>query len=347
MSDHTKLPPKNVRKGRNARKSETSATRSVKSAGARHSASQGGVASYLMNHRKVAKESVTRLFQQPVTSAMTWGVLGIALALPVILAILLLNAQSVSSAWQSADQISLFLHSRVNDERVLALAHELNTRSSVRHTEIKWRDDALDAFRAQPGFADVVNFLDSNPLPHVIVVYPATATEGQSYSLESLMADLSGLKEVDKVQLDMAWVQRLRAITDLIERAVWTLSILLAFAVLLVIGNTTRLAIENRRQEIVVMKLVGGTDAFVKRPFLYTGVWFGMGGALVALVLVQLVLNWIELPIQELALSYGSDFRLMGMGFDGSLTVIVISMLLGWLGAWISVRRHLDAIEPK
>ena len=134
--------------------------------------------------------------------------------------------------------------------------------------------------------------------------------------------------------------------TDLLARAVWALAILLAAAVVLVIGNTVRLAIESRRDEILVAKMVGGTDAFVRRPFLYTGAWFGLGGGVVAWILLQVSLWWLSGPVERLAGLYRSDFSLNGLTFDGVLALLIVAMLLGWLGAWVAVKRHLDAIEP-
>jgi len=157
---------------------------------------------------------------------------------------------------------------------------------------------------------------------------------------------LSSLPEVEKAELDLQWVKRLYTMTQILQRAVWVLSGFLALAVLLVIGNTIRLAIESRRNEILVVKLVGGTDSFVRRPFLYTGMWYGLGGGLIAYILIEVTLWWLNSPIQRLAELYYSSFKLNGLGFLTFLFLLLLSMLLGWSGAWLAVHRHLGDIEP-
>jgi len=125
------------------------------------------------------------------------------------------------------------------------------------------------------------------------------------------------------------------------------LAVMLGLGVVLAIGNTVRLAIENRRAEIVVVKLVGGTDAYVARPFLYTGLWYGVGGGLIAVLLTSLALLLLQGPVAQLSGSYGSTFVLIGLGLSKGFLVIAGAALLGWSGAWISVLRHLRAIEPR
>jgi len=148
------------------------------------------------------------------------------------------------------------------------------------------------------------------------------------------------------VQLDLIWVKRLFQFMELGQRLVWALAALLGLAVLLIIGNTIRLAIENRRDEIRVVKLVGGTDAFVRRPFLYTGIWFGLGGGIIAWILLNIGLFWLSGPVEQLINLYGSEFSLKGLSFSDSLLLILDGVILGWLGAWLAVARHLSSIEP-
>lgn len=313
--------------------------------GARTSRKEGSFDSYLANHRKIAKDSFQRLIKQPVSSLMTWAVIGIALSLPVGLSVLLANVQQLSSGWDGSAQITLFLKMNVSDKDASNLALGLSARDTIDQAEFISRSSALDEFKIQSGFGEVLEYLDDNPLPHVIVVKPSKllATVDQT---ESLQKRLGRIKEVEKAQLDLQWVQRLHSMTELIQRAVWALGALLALAVLLVIGNTIRLAIENRRDEIIVVKLVGATDGFVRRPFLYTGLWYGLGGGLIAFCLVQITLLWMSTPIGDLARLYYSSFSLSGLGVESTLFLLSTSMLLGWLGAWVAVRRHLGAIEP-
>jgi len=317
----------------------------TEASGARTSRKQGSFDSYIANHRKIAKESFRRLIKQPVSSLMTWAVIGIALSLPVGLSVLLANVQQLSSGWDGSAQITLFLKMDVSDKDASNLALQLSARPTIAQADFISRSTALDEFKTLSGFGEVLNYLDENPLPHVIVVKPAKtlATVEQT---DSLQKQLSEIRLVEKAQLDLQWVQRLHSMTELIQRGVWALALLLALAVLLVIGNTIRLAIENRRDEIVVVKLVGATDGFVRRPFLYTGLWYGLGGGLIAFFLVQVTLFWLDSPISELARLYYSSFSLSGLNVESTLFLLGTSMLLGWLGAWVAVRRHLGAIEP-
>lgn len=301
--------------------------------------------SYLVHHRKVARDSAERLWRTPVASLMTWTVMGVALALPVALLLLLTSLQGVSAGWESSARITAYLKQDVTLEAANALRTEAAADSRVLEVELIDKDAALAEFRASSGLDDALDYLEGNPLPHTLLVTPDEASRSAG-GVETLVTRLEGLDGVERVQVDLGWLQRLNAMTDLLARAVWALAILLAAAVVLVIGNTVRLAIESRRDEILVAKMVGGTDAFVRRPFLYTGAWFGLGGGVVAWILLQVSLWWLSGPVERLAGLYRSDFSLNGLTFDGVLALLIVAMLLGWLGAWVAVKRHLDAIEP-
>lgn len=301
--------------------------------------------SYLDHHRKVAKDSARRLWKTPVGTAMTWTVMGVALALPVALLLLLTSLQGVSAGWESSARITAYLNLEVPLEEARALVDDIRTDSRISDIELVDREQALAEFRASSGLEDALDYLGENPLPHTLLITPEERSRSAT-GVEALVSFVRGLEGVERVQVDLGWLQRLNAMTDLLARAVWALAVLLAAAVILVIGNTVRLAIENRRDEILVAKLVGGTDAFVRRPFLYTGAWYGLGGGVVAWILLQLSLWWLSGPIERLAGLYRSDFALVGLSFDGVLALIIVAMLLGWLGAWVAVKRHLDDIEP-
>lgn len=301
--------------------------------------------SYLEHHRKVARDSARRLWQTPVASAMTWTVMGVALALPVALLLLLGSLQGVSAGWESSARITAYLAMDVSLERAGELAEEVRDDGRVLSVQLVDRDQALEEFRASSGLDDALDFLEGNPLPHTLLITPQDSARSAD-GVQALVRFVDGMDGIEQVQVDLGWLQRLNAMTDILARAVWALALLLGSAVILVIGNTVRLAIENRRDEILVAKLVGGTDAFVRRPFLYTGAWFGLGGGVVAWLLIQVSLWWLNGPIERLAGLYRSEFSLQGPGFDGALALIIIAMLLGWLGAWLAVKRHLDDIEP-
>lgn len=299
--------------------------------------------SWREHHRDVAVDSLHRLRATPLPTLMTLLVIAIALALPGGLYVLLKNAQSVSDGWEGSAQVSLFLTAKTSDDQGRALAAELARRADVKRTDFVSRAQALAEFREQSGLGNILEELGENPLPAVIVVYPA---EARLERAEKLRDDLAKLGQVDIAQLDAQWVQRLYALLELGGRLVVALAIGLALAVLLVIVNTIRLGIENRRDEIIIVKLVGGTDAYVRRPFLYTGLWYGLGGSVIALLLIQILLLWLDGPVQVVADLYRSRFELEGLGVGAACLMLFGSILTGLLGAALAVRQHLRVIEP-
>lgn len=301
--------------------------------------------SYIAHHRKTAGESGRRMWEAPLATLMTWVVMGIAMALPVCLMLLLVSLESVSEGWEDAARINVYLNESVDDEAALALRSDIRAREDIAGVAFVSRDEALEEFRASSGLGAALDYLEQNPLPHTLIVTPADA--GRSQQALTLMGDEFGrLAGVDRVQIDLEWLQRLNAIADILGRGVTALALLLAAAVVLVIGNTIRLAIESRRDEIVIVKLVGGTDSFVRRPFLYTGVWYGLGGALIAWWLVEIAFWWVSGPVERLSALYGGGFSLQGLPFVSGLSLLGAGAVLGWFGSWVAVKRHLKAIEP-
>ena len=296
---------------------------------------------WLHHHRLSAADSLSRVLESPVASVLTWLVIGIALALPVGLDVALENFGRLGAQWESPAQISLFLQEDVNSDVASELAGGLATRADIATTRFISREEALEEFRALSGFGDVLDSLDSNPLPHLILVSPAEEARAAA-----LRQNLEGLPEVSEALLDMEWLQRLESLMALSRRLVQAVGGLLVLGVVLILGNTIRLAIENRREEIVVVKLIGGSNAFVRRPFLYTGLWYGVGGGVFAAVLVALALWFLQHPVGELAALYDTDFRLQGLGVMGALNLVILGGMLGLAGAWLAVARHLVHIEP-
>lgn len=306
---------------------------------------RGILESYFAHHAKMAKDSALRLTGAPFASAMTWAVMGIALALPVGLLLLLLTLRQVGDGWEAAARINVYLQDQASQADAKRLQALLEKRPAI--AAVEWIDKAaaLADFRQTSGLGSALDYLQDNPLPHSLVITPKRQYRDAA-ALQILIGTLETLPEVAQVQLDLAWLQRLQQLTALLTRIVWALAMLFGVAVLLVIGNTIRLAIESRRDEILVVKLVGGTDAFVRRPFLYTGIWYGMGGGLIAIALIQSAVVWLDGPVKSLAALYGSHFALVGLSFGRALFLLLAALLLGWLGAWLAVKRHLGAIEP-
>jgi cell division transport system permease protein len=299
---------------------------------------------YGRHHADTSRDALRRMVASPVPAFLTILVLAIALALPTGLYSVLKNVRSVMAGWAD-DQVrmSVFLKTSVADAEAERLVKQVAARDDVSRVTYVSREKSLADFAAWSGMGDVLAGLDGNPLPAVLIVQPRDVSAAGA---DALRRSLATLAPVEEVQLDLAWVQRLQTGIEVIERLVKALGVMLAVTVLLVIGNTIRLAIENRRDEIVVIKLVGGTDAFVRRPFLHTGFWYGFVGAFVALAMVETLTAYLETPALELAKLYGSEFRLQGLSLKEGLTVIGSAILLGLGGAAIAVRQHLRDIEP-
>ncbi len=304
-----------------------------------------GAAGYLERHLQVLIHALGRLSRTPLSTLMTTAVIGIALALPAGLYLLVDHARALGGEWRETTRISLFLKEEVTDEQARRLRERLVSDVEVEETAYISPEQALEEFRELSGFGEVLDALDRNPLPGVVTVQPAANLSPEA--IQSLRERLQEVPEVELAQLDMEWVRRLYTLLDILQRGILTVAVLLALAVLLIVGNTIRLDIESRREEIVITKLIGGTDGFIRRPFLYTGFWYGLGGAVIALLLVNLSLALLQGPVEHLAGLYGSDFRLGFTSPEMVLTVLGIGVALGLLGALLAVGRHLHAIEPE
>lgn len=302
-------------------------------------------AAYTLHHRQVARDSLLRLLRNPFGSFATWLVIGIALALPGALYLGLDTLAKLGGRWDAAPQISLFLHNTVDEAGGQALRQKLGQRGDVANAAYISREQALAEFRSLSGFGEVVDQLEANPLPALISVRPLVV-KGGAEAVRKLYDDVKALPEVERAVLDMEWVQRLYALLDIGRRFAAALATLLGLGVILVMGNTIRLAIESRRDEILVVKLVGATNAFVRRPFLYSGAWFGLGGGIVACLILAGCLQLLAAPVAQLAALYHSDFVLPSLGAGRALALLLAGAVLGWLGAWLAVGRHLSAIEP-
>jgi cell division transport system permease protein len=301
---------------------------------------------WLLRHAQMSLSSLGRLSRRPVSTAMTAAVIGIALALPSGLHLLVDNVHQLSSSWDGNASISLFLSDQVNDEQAETVRQQVQTRADIAESRLITRVQALDEFRRLSGFGQAIELLDHNPLPPVVLVRPAETVQGAD-AVGRLAEQLQSYREIEFAQVDLQWVERLTAITGTIERAVVILAVLLAGAVLLIVGNTIRLEIQNRHSEIEIVKLVGGTDAFIRRPFLYEGLWYGLLGALIALLLVIVSLLLLDGPVQRLAGLYESNFSLAVLDPLSLFGIVLGGPLLGLVGAWFAVGRHLAEIEPE
>lgn len=299
---------------------------------------------WLESHRASLVDSVRRLVTQPIGSFFTCLVMAVALSLPMGLALLLDNVERLGGSWQRAAQISLYMQLETDAEAGQTLREQILEMPDVSDAEWISREQALAEFQQLSGLGEALRELPDNPLPGVVVVTP---NEVDKTKLEALRQRLAELPGVEQAQLDLLWVERLAAILKLGDRFVFGLTLLLIATLLLVIGNTIRLHIENRRTEIEVVKLVGGTDGYVRRPFLYMGALYGLGAGLIAWLLLAYGLGWLNEAVMDLAGLYGSDFGLGGVPGEDGFSLVLGALLLGYIGAWLAVARHLSELAPR
>ena len=300
---------------------------------------------WFVRHVSTCVGALGRLARQPFASLMTILVIGVTLALPAAMHLVVKNAQSISRNWGNALDFSVYLTSDVSLDSATRLADIIAQRADVESVALISAEDALQEFQEGSGFGAALDHLSTNPLPHTLVVRPGTGNTEETMIL--LNEELGNLPEADFVQADTDWVRRFHAILDILQRAIAMGSGLLGAAIIVVIGNTIRLDIQNRREEIEVTKLIGASNAFVRRPFLYTGIWYGLGGGLLALGLVAYGLILLEQPVARLAGLYNSSYRILSLDPAESLSIIGVAVFLGLLGSWVAAARHMRRIEPR
>jgi cell division transport system permease protein len=285
------------------------------------------------------------LTRNPVGTALTVTVMGIALALPASLYVLVQNGRELAGSWQDIRDFSVYLKPGTALAQAQKLERQLEGESGVSRVELITADDAAAELRRDPAFNAGLGALESNPLPHTLVVRPADSASPEDVA--ALARRTGANPAVDLVKLDTDWLARLNAIFDVVRRGVLIAAGLLMAAVLVIVGNTIRLDIQNRAAEIEVAKLLGATDGFVRRPFLYLGLWYGVLGGLIALLLLFGILWALADPVASLAGLYDSGFAVAGPPARTALSVLAGGILAGWGGAWLAVGRHLAAIQPR
>jgi cell division transport system permease protein len=303
------------------------------------------VRAYFTRHAQNLFSALGRMVHQPIGSLLTITVIGIALCLPAGLHLLVVNGKAVTSNWDSAVDLTVYLKPGLPSASAASLRERLEKRPDVRSVELIPAAQALAEFRELSGFGEALDALTENPIPDVLVIRPAK--EDLSAAQVKMLADeLTSWKDIDLVQVDTAWVERFHALLAILRRAVSLAAAVLAVGVVVIVGNTIRLDIQSRKSEIEVCKLIGASDAFIRRPFLYSGLWYGFGGALVALLVLNGTLLLLQQPIRQVAGLYGSNFRLMGLDLVSMLAILGGGSGLGWLGSWLAATRHMRLIEP-
>jgi cell division transport system permease protein len=300
---------------------------------------------WLTRHASMSLGALGRLSRQPFASLMIILVIGVTLALPAAINVVIKNAQSVSGSWDNALDFSVYLKLDLTVSEAEGLARLIGQRADIASVDLITADEALAEFKQQSGFGAALDQLGNNPLPHALVVRPSPGNTSASLSL--LQEEIGNLPETDLVQVDTEWVQRFHAILDIVRQALAIGAALLGLAIVVIIGNTIRLDIENRREEIEVTKLIGASNAFVRRPFLWTGFWYGLLGGSCALLLVQYGLYLLRDPVARLAGLYQGSITVTTLGAVESLAIIGTAVFLGLLASWVTAARHMRRIEPR
>ncbi len=297
----------------------------------------------IVTHLRQAVSSLGELWRSPIWTLVTIAVLGVSMTLPATLHVLVKNLQQVSSSYDQSFEISLFLKNDVSETDIATLVTLLQGDRDVAKVRLIDKTAAMAEFKQESGFGEAIAFLDQNPLPDVLLVTPA---QNQPAAAEALLNKLQKERFVELAKLDISWLERLAAIMSLVQQVVYTIAALLLCGALLVIGNTIRLLIMDKKAEIEVMKLVGATDSFIQRPFLYTGIWLGVFGGFLAFLVIELMLFWLRGAIANVTQLYQSGFSLNVLTLQEFGLLMLIAVALGLVGSYLAVRSHIKAIEP-
>lgn len=301
---------------------------------------------YRNHHAQALFSSLGRLVASRFSSAMTIIVLAIAISLASGFYVLVANLQQLTGNLEASNQISLFIKDEISDARVNKFANSIKQNPDIQEVKLITKEQALEEFQSYSGFGEAIKALDKNPLPVVIQVLPKNSLENEQ-ALEALLDDFKRSAEVDFAQMDMQWVKRLQSIMEVARRGVTLLSVLLGAGVLFITANTIRLELYNRRDEVVIAKLVGATNGFIHRPFLYSGFWIGFFSGVTAWFIVTTIMLILKQPIETLSRLYDNAFHMLFLGFAETLALLFISSLLGVVGSWIVLHFQLQQLKPE
>lgn len=299
------------------------------------------VVMFFSRHFQALRISINQLSLSLVATLMTFAVIGIALALPFGLYTLLQNVQTINHNLHESAQITLYLDANTSQSSIDNLIRVLQSDQDVTNVTYISPAQGLQEFQKDSGFNNVMVGLNTNPLPAVLVIQPSPSTQ-TNLQIQQLLARLKQLPNITNAQLDMYWLQRFNAILLLLHRILFAVILLFAIGVLLIIGNTIRLTTQQHRDEIYVIKLLGGSDRFVRRPFLYAGIIYGLTGSIIAWLLVDFSMAWLQAPVTRLAALYSTNFELHGLNVATTLTLLIGGCLLGLIGSWFAVRQHIQ-----
>lgn len=297
-------------------------------------------------HAHALFSSLGRLVASRFSSAMTIVVLAIAISLASGFYILVANLQQLAGNLEASNQISLFLKDDISEARANKFAGVIRQNPDIQDVKLITKEQALAEFQSYSGFGEAVKALEKNPLPIVIQVLPKNSFENEQ-ALEVLLDDFKRSAEVDFAQMDMQWVKRLQSIMEVARRGVILLSLLLGAGVLFITANTIRLELHTRRDEVVIAKLVGATNGFIHRPFLYSGFWIGFFSGVAAWFIVTIIMLILKQPVEKLSRLYDDAFHVLFFGFTETLALLFISSVLGVVGSWIVLHFQLRQLKPE
>jgi cell division transport system permease protein len=304
--------------------------------------SRSALSIYFYHHSHAFRQGLRHLSKNPLSSLLTIAVLSITLVLPSGLLLILANGKTLTQQMKTGASISVYVQPTASKAQIQTLQTDIKAMDNLSQVDYVSADEGLKMFGERTGLSNILDTIGKNPLPAVFIVTPR---DQDAALLDKMVHQLNGLPNVATVKLDLQWVERLSALIQLLQRFTYGLAIVLGLAVLLIVGNTIRLAVQHYHQEIEVIKLVGGTDRFIRRPFLYSGLLYGLASGLFAAVIISFFVDWLQGPIMHLASLYNSQFTLQGFNFEDVVTLLAISVLLGFFGSWLAVAGKLQKIQ--
>ncbi|NLS42967.1 cell division protein FtsX [BEV proteobacterium] len=286
------------------------------------------------------------MLRQPLVTLLTVMVIAISLTLPSICYLVWKNVTQAAALWYPTPQLTVYLDKALDNDAAQGVINTLQAEDGVEKVNYLSRDEAMGEFRNWSGFGGALDMLEENPLPAVAIITPKLNFQS-SQALTSLRDRVAAVYGVSEVRMNDSWFARLVALTSLVGQVATTIGILMIVAVFLVIGNSVRLSIFSRRETINVMKLIGATDGFILRPFLNSGALLGGGGALLSLILSQVLVWKLSAVVDQVATVFGTRFAVTGLTWDESLLLLLIAGMIGWLAAWLATVQHLRRFIPE
>ncbi|WP_277976962.1 permease-like cell division protein FtsX [Pantoea endophytica] len=296
--------------------------------------------------RYALRGTLSDMWRQPLATLLTVMVIAISLTLPSVCYMVWKNVSQAATQWYPAPQLTVYLDKALDDTAAENVTAQLKQLDGVDNVNYLTREEALNEFRNWSGFGGSMDMLEQNPLPAVAIITPKLNFQN-SDTMANLRDRVAKVQGVDEVRMDDSWFSRLAALTGLVGQIASMIGLLMVVAVFLVIGNSVRLSIFARRDTINVQKLIGATDGFILRPFLYGGALLGLGGAVLSLLLSEVLVLRLQSVVAQVATVFGTTFVLEGFSWDEGLLLLLIAAIIGWIAAWLATVQHLRRFTPQ